>query len=116
MCFILSAIGLPFLALVTPLYAMYVQLNLVNTYHGVILFLVAAALPFSIWLMKTFLDSVSIELEEAAWVDGCSVLGSFFRVVLPLSAPGVAVVGVLSFLGAWSNFFVPFILFTDESN
>jgi multiple sugar transport system permease protein len=110
---ILFVSALPVLAIVTPLYAMYVSLGLVNTFQGVILFLVASNLPFSIWLMKNFLDSVSVELEEAAWVDGASILGSLFRVVLPLSAPGVAVVGVLSFLGGWANFFVPFIIFTN---
>ena len=110
---ILFVSALPVLAIVTPLYAMYVSLGLVNTFQGVILFLVASNLPFSIWLMKNFLDSVSVELEEAAWVDGASILGSLFRVVLPLAAPGVAVVGVLSFLGGWSNFFVPFIIFTN---
>ena len=63
--------------------------------------------------MKNFLDSVSIELEEAAWVDGCSTFGSFVRVVLPLSAPGIAVVGILSFISAYTNFFVPFIIYTS---
>lgn len=116
MYLILFASGLPILALVTPLFAMYVQLNLIDTFQGVILFLVASSLPFNIWLMKNFLDSVPIELEEAAWVDGASQIRSFFSVVLPLSAPGVAVVGVLSFLGAWTNFFVPFIIFQNENN
>src|ERR671937_122457 len=114
---ILFISALPVLAFITPLYAMYVALDgiirMIDTFHGVILFLVASNLPFSIWLMKNFLDSVSVELEEAAWVDGASTLGSLFRVVLPLAAPGVAVVGVLSFLGGWSNFFVPFIIFTN---
>ena len=110
---ILFVSALPILAIVTPLYAMYVSLGLVDTFQGVILFLVASNLPFSIWLMKNFLDSVPVELEEAAWVDGSSILGSLLRVVLPLAAPGVAVVGVLSFLVGWSNFFVPFIIFTN---
>src|ERR671938_1814635 len=113
---ILFVSALPVLAIVTPLYAMYVSLGLVNTFQGVILFLVASNLPFSIWLMKNFLDSVSVELEEAAWVDGASIIGGLFRVVLPLSAPGIAVVGVLSFLGGWSNFFIPFIIFQNPDN
>jgi multiple sugar transport system permease protein len=113
---ILFASGLPILALVTPLYAMYVKLNLVDTFYGVILFLVASGLPFNIWLMKNFLDSVPIEMEEAAWVDGASVFVAFIRVVLPLTAPGAAVVGVFSFLGAWTNFFVPFIIFQNPDH
>jgi len=107
---ILFISALPILALVTPLYALYVTLNLVDTLQGCILFFIASSLPFSIWLMKNFLDGVPVELEEAAWVDGASTLRAFFRVVLPLMAPGVAVVGVLSFLTAWTNFFVPLIL------
>jgi multiple sugar transport system permease protein len=113
---ILFASGLPILALVTPLYAMYVQLNLIDTYQGAILFMVASALPFNIWLMKNFLDSVPIELEEAAWVDGASLLQAFARIVMPLIAPGAAVVGIFSFLGAWTNFFVPFIIFTSPDH
>jgi multiple sugar transport system permease protein len=111
---VLFASALPILALVTPLYAMYVSLNLVDTLPGVILFFVASSLPFSIWLMKNFLDSVPVELEEAAWIDGDSVLGSLFHVVLPLAAPGIAVVAVWSFLGAWTNFFVPLILLQSQ--
>ena len=112
---ILFASALPILALVTPLYAMYVSLNLINTLQGCILFFVASALPFSIWLMKNFLDSVPFELEEAAWIDGASILGSFWHIMLPLAAPGIAVVGVWSFLGAWTNFFVPLILLQDQN-
>jgi multiple sugar transport system permease protein len=116
MLLILFCTGLPILALIFPLYAMYVKLNLVDSTLGVILFFVAAALPFNMWLMKNFLDSVSIELEEAAWVDGCSTFGSFVRIVLPLCAPGIAVVGVFSFVNAYTNFFVPFIIYTSPAN
>ncbi|HLZ61601.1 MAG TPA: carbohydrate ABC transporter permease [Ktedonosporobacter sp.] len=114
MYLILFASALPVLALVTPLYAMYVTLNLVDTLQGVILFFVASALPFSIWLMKNFLDTVPIELEEAAWIDGASIFGSFIHVLLPLAAPGIAVVGVWSFLGAWTNFFIPLIILQSQ--
>ena len=107
---ILFISSLPILALVTPLYAMYVSLNLVDTLQGVILFFVASSLPFSIWLMKNFLDAVPFELEEAAWIDGASTFQGLFRVVLPIAAPGIAVVGVWSFLVAWTNFFVPLII------
>src|SRR6266702_3497231 len=72
MYFILFASALPILALVTPLYAMYASLNLIDTLQGVIFFLLASALPFCIWLMKNFFDSVPYELEEAAWIDGAS--------------------------------------------
>ncbi|GCE08327.1 carbohydrate ABC transporter permease [Dictyobacter aurantiacus] len=111
---VLFASALPILALVTPLYAMYVSLNLQDTLQGVILFFVASALPFSIWLMKNFLDSVPYELEEAAWIDGASTFTALIRVVLPICAPGISVVAVWSFLGAWTNFFVPLILLQTQ--
>src|ERR1035437_2758524 len=113
MLLILFCTGLPVLALIFPLYAMYVQLGLTDSTPGVVAFFVASSLPFNTWMMKNFLDSVSIDLEEAAWVDGCSTFGSFWRIVLPLSAPGIAVVGILSFIGAYTNFFVPFVLYTS---
>jgi multiple sugar transport system permease protein len=112
---ILFMSALPILALVTPLYALYVSLNLVDTMQGVIFFFVASALPFSIWMMKNFLDSVPHELEEAAWIDGASTLGALVRIILPLSAPGIAVVAVWSFLGAWTNFFVPLIILQTQN-
>ena len=111
---ILFASALPVLALVTPLYAMYASLNLIDTLQGVILFFVASSLPFCIWLMKNFLDSVPYELEEAAWIDGASTFQGLFYVLLPLAAPGIAVVGVWSFLVAWTNFFVPLIILQSQ--
>lgn len=112
---ILFASALPVLALITPLYAMYTTLNLQDTLQGCILFFVASALPFSIWLMKNFLDTVPFELEEAAAIDGASTLRALWHVVLPLAAPGIAVVGVWSFLGAWTNFFVPLIILQSQN-
>lgn len=114
MYLILFASALPILALVTPLYAMYTFLNLQDTLLGCILFFTASSLPFSIWLMKNFLDAVPLELEEAAWIDGASIFGSFIHILLPLAAPGIAVVGVWSFLGAWTNFFVPLIILQNQ--
>jgi len=78
--------------------------------QGTILFFAASQLPFSIWLMKNFMDGVPKELEEAAWTDGASPMQSLVRIVLPLMGPGVAVVTVFSFVLMWGNFFVPFML------
>ncbi|HEV2655112.1 MAG TPA: carbohydrate ABC transporter permease, partial [Ktedonobacteraceae bacterium] len=75
----------------------------------------ASALPFCIWLMKNFLDTVPFELEEAAWIDGASTFDTLRHIVLPLAAPGIAVVGVWSFLGAWTNFFVPLIILQSQN-
>lgn len=112
---ILFASALPVLALVTPLYAMYAALNLVDTLQGVILFFVASSLPFCIWLMKNFLDTIPIEMEEAAWIDGASTFQALWYILMPLVAPGIAVVGVWSFLVAWTNFFVPLIILQSQN-
>ncbi|MFB7497064.1 carbohydrate ABC transporter permease [Streptomyces sp. NPDC056161] len=107
---ILFATSLPITAIMVPVYALFVQVNLIDTMQGTILFFAASQLPFAIWLMKNFMDGVPKELEEAAWTDGASSLQSLVRIVLPLMGPGVAVVTVFSFVAMWGNFFVPFML------
>ncbi|EMF54221.1 carbohydrate ABC transporter permease [Streptomyces bottropensis] len=107
---ILFATSLPITAIMVPVYALFVQVNLIDTMQGTIFFFAASQLPFAIWLMKNFMDGVPKELEEAAWTDGASSSQSLLRVVLPLMGPGVAVVTVFSFVMMWGNFFVPFML------
>ncbi|MFD5570059.1 carbohydrate ABC transporter permease [Streptomyces cadmiisoli] len=107
---ILFATSLPITAIMVPVYALFVQIDLIDTMQGTILFFAASQLPFAIWLMKNFMDGVPRELEEAAWTDGASSLQSLTRIVLPLMGPGVGVVTVFSFVMMWGNFFVPFML------
>jgi multiple sugar transport system permease protein len=107
---ILFATSLPITAIMVPVYALFVRVDLIDTMRGTILFFAASQLPFAIWLMKNFMDGVPKELEEAAWTDGASSFQSLARVVLPLMGPGVAVVTVFSFVMMWGNFFVPFML------
>ncbi len=110
---ILFATCLPITAIMVPVYALFVQVELIDTVHGTILFFAASQLPFAVWLMKNFMDGVPKELEEAAWTDGASSMQSLLRVVLPLMGPGIAVVTVYSFVMMWGNFFVPFMLLLD---
>jgi multiple sugar transport system permease protein len=107
---ILFATSLPITAVMVPVYALFVQVNLIDTVQGTVFFFAASQLPFAIWLMKNFMDGVPKELEEAAWTDGASSFQSLLRIVLPLMGPGVAVVTVFSFVMMWGNFFVPFML------
>jgi multiple sugar transport system permease protein len=107
---VLFATSLPITAIMVPVYALFVQVDLIDTMQGTILFFAASQLPFAIWLMKNFMDGVPKELEEAAWTDGASSMQSLVRIVLPLMGPGVAVVTVFSFVVMWGNFFVPFML------
>ncbi|GGX55341.1 carbohydrate ABC transporter permease [Streptomyces minutiscleroticus] len=107
---ILFATCLPITAVMVPVYALFVRVDLIDTVHGTVFFFAASQLPFAVWLMKNFMDGVPKELEEAAWTDGASSLQSLLRIVLPLMGPGVAVVTVFSFVMMWGNFFVPFML------
>ncbi|MGW7423429.1 carbohydrate ABC transporter permease [Streptomyces sp. NPDC054813] len=107
---ILFATSLPITAIMVPVYALFVRINLIDTLQGTILFFAASQLPFAVWLMKNFMDGVPKELEEAAWTDGANSAQSLVRIVLPLMGPGLAVVTVFAFVMMWGNFFVPFML------
>jgi multiple sugar transport system permease protein len=107
---VLFVTGLPITAVMVPVYGLFVQLNLVDTIGGTIMFMATSSLPFAIWLTKTFMDGVPISLEEAAWVDGAGSMQALRSIVLPLMWPGIAVVLIFTFIGMWGNFFVPFML------
>jgi multiple sugar transport system permease protein len=113
---ILFATGLPITAIMVPVYAVFVQLSLLDSMTATALFLSVTTLPIAIWLMKNFMDGIPIGLEEAAWSDGASAMQALCRIVLPLTLPGAAVVGIFTFINTWGNFFVPFILLTSQGN
>lgn len=101
---------LPITAMMVPVYSLFVAFNLIDSMGGTILFLAATSLPMAIYMTKSFMDSVPVSLEEAAWMDGASMMTTLTRVVVPLMRPGLAVVFIFVFIGAWGNFFVPFVL------
>ncbi|MFI6641153.1 carbohydrate ABC transporter permease [Streptomyces sp. NPDC050504] len=101
---------LPITAIMVPVYGLFVRVDLIDTTYGTALFLATSQLPFAIWLMKNFMDSVPTALEEAAWTDGASMPQTLVRIVLPLMGPGVTVVTIYTFIMLWGNFFVPFML------
>ena len=101
---------LPITAMMVPVYSLFVAFNLIDSMGGTILFLAATSLPMAIYMTKSFMDGVPVSLEEAAWMDGASMMTTLMRVVVPLMRPGLAVVFIFVFIGAWGNFFVPFVL------
>jgi multiple sugar transport system permease protein len=107
---ILFATCLPITAIMVPVYSLFARYNLVDSMPATVLFMTSSALPFGIWMTKNFMDGVPVSLEEAAWTDGANWMQSLWRVVLPLMAPGIAVVFIFTFVTQWGNFFVPFIL------
>lgn len=104
---------IPGTATVLPFYLIMRELHLLNSLLGVALGMTAGAIPFMLWVMKGFIDTVPIELEEAAFLDGATQFQTLYRVVFPLALPGVGAAAILSFNGAWSAFFLPLILLSD---
>lgn len=102
-------------AAMVPIYGMMLKLGLIDTYGGVILVMAAGYLPTAIFILKDFMDGVPRAYEEAALVDGSSAFQVFRNVAFPLARPGVAVIALLAFINAWSNFLIPFILFTSHA-
>jgi raffinose/stachyose/melibiose transport system permease protein len=113
----LFAAGLmfPMTVAITPLYIMIRNLGLMNTLGGIVLPQIAFALPTTIIILVPFLRAIPKELEEAAAIDGASRLGFFFRMVVPLSVPGVVTVGILAFVASWNSYMLPLFVLNDES-
>ncbi len=100
----------PATMLLLPLYVLMRKVHLVDTLAGVVVAYVATALPFCIWTMKGYYDTIPVSLEEAAMIDGAGRLGAFMRVTLPLSAPALVITALFSFMTGWSEFMVARVL------
>ncbi|MCI0707153.1 MAG: sugar ABC transporter permease [Ignavibacteriae bacterium] len=101
--------------LLLPMYIMLIHLGLINTHLGVIIIYSATALPFCIWTMKGYYDTIPTSLEEAAMIDGCSPFSAFYKIVLPLAAPALVITALFSFMTAWSEYVVAAQVLQDTS-
>jgi arabinogalactan oligomer/maltooligosaccharide transport system permease protein len=98
-----------------PLFVLLNSLGLRNTLWGLAIAFTSSALPFAIWNMKGFIDSLPYDLEEAAQIDGCTRVQGFIRVILPLAVPGIAVTALWGFLTGWSEFILSWTFLTNPS-
>ncbi|WP_433183704.1 carbohydrate ABC transporter permease [Actinoallomurus sp. CA-150999] len=105
---------IPCEALVIPLFVDLKRMDLLNSLVGLIAVYVGFALPFGIWMLRGFVAAVPRELEEAAALDGAGPLRIFFRVLLPLVAPGLVATSVFSFITAWNEFVFAFTFLKDQ--
>lgn len=112
---IISTIMIPFQSVLTPLFLILTKLGLQNTLLGIICIYVTLQLPFSIFMMRNAFDAVPKDIEDAARVDGASVILILYRVMLPLVLPGVASVAIFAFLASWNEFLAALILLSDQS-
>lgn len=96
----------PATMLLLPMYIMLVKLQLINTFIGIVIMYSATALPFCIWQMKGYYDTIPASLEEAGRIDGASQWQIFFRIILPLAAPALVITALFSFMAAWTEYVV----------
>ena len=101
---------IPPVVILVPIYVLWRSLHLLHTHVGMILAYLTFNLPFTIWMMHGFFSDIPVELEQAAMVDGCSRLQALVKIVLPLSAPGLAATSVFAILNAWNEFLFASVL------
>ena len=110
-----AAMMIPLPGSFVPLVAIMNKLGLANTRIGYILCMVNVGLSFSIWILKTFFDKMPADLEDAARIDGCSKLGIWRHVALPLARPAIAVVVIFNSLNVWNEYILATLLLNDKS-
>jgi multiple sugar transport system permease protein len=106
---------IPGAMMLIPLFEIFRQLHLVNNLGALVIAETTFQLPLSLILMSGFVRNIPIDLEEAAWVDGCSRLRGFLAVVLPLLRPALVAVGSFAFIGSWNNFLFALMFMSDQS-
>lgn len=104
--FLLMIQMFPLILSLIPLFILFKKAGIINTYFSVIIIYVSMNLPFATWMFKGFFDSIPKELEQAAWIDGCSKMQTFIRIVLPISGPGIIAVAIFSFLTCWNEYMI----------
>ncbi len=106
---------IPAISFLVPWYIMFSKLGLTGTYSALILCHLIISLPLIIWIMIPYFETLPRELEQSAWIDGCSNFGAFIRIMLPLSAPGVLTCAILAFIFSWNNFMFALILSSSKT-
>jgi multiple sugar transport system permease protein len=107
--------SLPVVTAAIPLFITFAALGLVNTLQGVAIIYIGSTMSVAIWMMAAYFDSIPISLEEAAWMDGATVFGSFRRIVLRNSLPGILSTAIFSFLLAWNDYLIALLFLQDSS-
>jgi len=104
----------PATMLMLPLYVLMKNLHLLDTFAGLVVAYTATALPFCVWTMRGYYDTIPVELEQAALIDGCDPWAAFTKVTLPLAAPALAITALFSFMTAWQEFLVARVVISQQ--
>lgn len=108
--FLLTTQMIPAAMLMVPIYILAARLGLINTYRGLAIAYSVSSVPFSIWILKGYYDTIPPDLEEAALIDGASRMSAFYRIILPLSTPALAIVFLFNFMTAWNEYMLARIM------
>jgi len=106
----------PGAVLLVPLYFLLQRMGLLGTFYGLIIAYCTVSLPFGVWMLKSYFDTIPKSLDEAGIVDGLSIFGVFWRIIVPLSLPGIAVTAFFAFLTAWNEYMFALAFMTGEKN
>jgi multiple sugar transport system permease protein len=112
---LLAARMAPGIAFLIPLFVMFLSLHLVGSFTSLIASHLIFTLPLTVWMMVGFIEAVPAEIEQAALIDGCSVGGVLGRIVVPLTAQGIAATAILAFIASWNNFLFALVLSNDQT-
>lgn len=107
---LLSITLLPPITIINPIYLLMRSLNLLNSYLGLAIVNIVFALPLAVWFLSSFFDTIPEELEESALIDGATIFQAFYKIILPLVAPGIFTVSILVFIAAWNQYLFAQIL------
>lgn len=112
--FLLATQMIPAAMLMVPIYILAIRLGLVGTYRGLVIAYCVTAIPFSVWILKGYYDTIPIDLEEAARIDGASQLQAFLKILLPLSTPALAIVFLFNFTTAWNDYLLARVMLGSQ--
>jgi multiple sugar transport system permease protein len=112
---LLAARMAPGIAFLIPLFVLFLQLQLVGSYASLVASHLIFTLPLTVWMMVGFIEAVPVEIEQAALIDGCSIPGLLLRIVVPLTAQGIAATSILSFIASWNNFLFALVLANEQT-
>jgi len=107
---------IPSAMLMVPLYILAINLKMVGTYTGLVFAYAVTSVPFSIWILKGYYDTIPVDLEEAAVIDGCTRLESFWKIILPLSTPALAIAFLFNFSQAWNEYLIARVILGSQES
>lgn len=107
---------IPIITFLVPWYLFFTKIGIAGTYTSLIICHLIMCLPLIVWIMIPAYESIPLDLEQSAWIDGCSRFGTFIRIMLPLSAPAIATSSIMAFITSWNNFMFALILCNSKTN